>query len=53
MAEARVFVVDGARTPFLKARGSLGEFSAADLAVAAGRPLLARMPFAPTAPLTK
>ena len=49
MAEARVFVVDGARTPFLKARGSLGEFSAADLAVAAGRPLLARMPFAPSA----
>jgi acetyl-CoA C-acetyltransferase len=49
MAEARVFVVDGARTPFLKARGSLGEFSAADLAVAAGRPLLARMPFSPTA----
>ena len=49
MAEARVFVVDGARTPFLKARGSLGEVSAADLAVAAGRPLLARMPFAPSA----
>jgi acetyl-CoA C-acetyltransferase len=42
-------VVDGARTPFLKARGSLGEFSAADLAVAAARPVLARMPFAPTA----
>ncbi|MDH4134522.1 MAG: acetyl-CoA C-acetyltransferase, partial [Gammaproteobacteria bacterium] len=49
MAEARVFVVDGARTPFLKARGSLGDFSAADLAVAAARPVLARMPFAPTA----
>jgi len=45
----RVFVVDGARTPFLKARGSLGEFSAADLAVAAARPVLARLPFAPTA----
>jgi len=45
----RVFVVDGARTPFLKARGSPGEFSAADMAVAASRPLLARMPFDPTA----
>lgn len=49
MPEARVFIVDGARTPFLKARGAPGPFSAADLAVAAGRPLLARMPFAPTA----
>jgi acetyl-CoA C-acetyltransferase len=49
MAEARVFVVDGARTPFLKARGVPGDFSASDLAVAAGRPLLARMPFAPGA----
>jgi len=44
----RVFVVDGARTPFLKARGTLGEFAAADLAVAAARPVLARLPFAPT-----
>jgi len=49
MADAKVFVVDGARTPFLKARGSLGDFSAADLAVAAARPVLARLPFAPTA----
>jgi acetyl-CoA C-acetyltransferase len=48
MSEQRVFVVDGSRTPFLKARGSLGDFSASDLAVAAGRPLLARMPFEPT-----
>jgi acetyl-CoA C-acetyltransferase len=45
----RVFVVDGARTPFLKARGTPGDFSAADLAVACARPLLARMPFPPTA----
>lgn len=43
----RVYVVDGARTPFLKVRGSLGKFSAADLAVSAGRPVLARMPFGP------
>ena len=49
MAQQRVFVVDGARTPFLKARGSQGDFAAADLAVAAARPVLARMPFAPTA----
>ena len=47
MASAKVYVVDGARTPFLKARNEPGPFSAADLAVAAGRPLLARMPFAP------
>lgn len=45
MSSSKVFVVDGARTPFLKARGDQGPFSAADLAVSAGRPLLARMPF--------
>jgi acetyl-CoA C-acetyltransferase len=43
-----VHVVDGSRTPSLKARGKPGLFAAADLAVAAGRPLLARQPFAPT-----
>jgi acetyl-CoA C-acetyltransferase len=43
-----VYVVDGSRTPFLKARGKPGSFTAADLAVAAGRPLLARQPFAAT-----
>jgi acetyl-CoA C-acetyltransferase len=42
-----VYVVDGARTPFLKARNAPGPFAAADLAVAAGRALLARQPFAP------
>jgi len=41
-----VFIVDGARSPFLKARGKPGPFTAADLAVAAGKPLLNRMPFA-------
>ena len=40
----RVYVVDGARTPFLKARGEPGPFAAADLAVMAGRALLARVP---------
>lgn len=38
----RVFLVDGARSPILKARSGRGPFSAADLAVQAGRPLLAR-----------
>lgn len=48
--QRRVYIVDGARTPFLKARGNVpGPFSAVDLAVAAARPLLARMPFAPDA----
>ena len=42
-----VFVVDGSRTPFLKARGRPGPFKAADLAVAAGRALLLRQPFEP------
>ena len=42
-----VYVVDGARTPFLKARGQRGAFSAADLAVSAGRDLLSRLPFSP------
>ncbi|KRT55422.1 acetyl-CoA C-acetyltransferase [endosymbiont of Ridgeia piscesae] len=37
-----VYIIDGSRTPFLKARGTPGPFSASDLAVAAGRPLLAR-----------
>ncbi len=43
-----VFVVDGARTPFLKAPGKPGYFSASDMAVTAGRALLARQPFHPT-----
>lgn len=42
-----VYVVDGARTPFLKAKG-VGLFSGSDLAVAAGLPLLNRQPFSPT-----
>jgi len=42
----KVFVIDGARTPFLKAAGKVGPFAAADLAVAAARPVLMRMPFA-------
>ncbi|RKF17005.1 acetyl-CoA C-acetyltransferase [Roseovarius spongiae] len=41
----RVFLVDGARTPFLKARGGPGPFTPVDLAVQCGRPLLARQAF--------
>ena len=41
-----VYVVDGNRTPFLKAKG-IGPFSGSDLAVAAGLPLLNRQPFSP------
>lgn len=44
-----VYIVDGARTPQLKARGKQGPFSAADLAVGCSRPLLARQNFDPTA----
>jgi acetyl-CoA C-acetyltransferase len=43
-----VYIVDGSRTPFLKARNRPGPFSAADLAVQAGRSLLVRQPFSPT-----
>ncbi len=41
-----IYIIDGARTPFLKARGKPGPFHASDLAVAAGRALLIRQPFA-------
>src|SRR5215216_3339266 len=44
-----VFIVDGSRTPFLKARSGPGPFTPVDLAVQCGRPLLARQPFAPNA----
>src|SRR5262245_9364923 len=44
-----VFIVDGSRTPFLKARSGPGPFTPVDLAVQCGRPLLARQPLAPTA----
>jgi acetyl-CoA C-acetyltransferase len=49
MATRRVHVVDGARTPFLKAKKGLGPFTGSDLAVACGRPLLNRQPFDATA----
>ncbi len=40
----RVFIVDGARTPILKARGRRGPFSASDLATRLGRAFLSRVP---------
>ncbi len=40
-----VYIVDGSRTPFLKAKGQQGPFLATDLAVAAARPLLLRQNF--------
>ena len=43
-----VNIVDGSRTPFLKAGDKPGPFLASDLAVAAARPLISRQPF--TAP---
>jgi acetyl-CoA C-acetyltransferase len=42
-----IYVVDGARTPFLKSKNRPGPFSAADLATQAGRTLLVRQKFAP------
>src|SRR5215831_15504272 len=43
-----IYIVDGARTPFLKARNRPGPFAASDLATDAGRAVLLRQPFAPT-----
>jgi len=43
-----IYIIDGARTPFLKSRNRPGPFSASDLATAAGKSLLVRQPFAPT-----
>jgi acetyl-CoA C-acetyltransferase len=42
---APVYIVDGARTPFLKARNKPGPFAASDLATAAGSALLLRQKF--------
>ena len=43
-----VYIVDGSRTPQLKAKGKPGPFSAASLALSCSRPLLARQPFEPS-----
>src|SRR3979490_525279 len=42
-----IYVVDGARTPFLKSKNRPGPFAASDLATQAGRTLLARQKSAP------
>src|SRR5687767_12520902 len=42
-----VYVVDGARTPFLKSKNRPGPFAASDLATQAGRALLMRQKFSP------
>lgn len=42
-----VYIIDGNRTPFLKARNRPGPFAASDLATDAGRALLLRQRFAP------
>jgi acetyl-CoA C-acetyltransferase len=42
-----IYIVDGARTPFLKSRNRPGPFSASDLATAAGKALLVRQKFSP------
>ena len=42
-----IYIIDGARTPFLKARNAPGPFAASDMATAAGSALLARQRFAP------
>ena len=44
-ASSSVYIVDGSRTPYIRARGIPGPFHAADLAVLAGRGLLARQSF--------
>ena len=42
-----IYIIDGARTPFLKAKNRPGPFSAGDLATQAGRALLVRQRFSP------
>jgi acetyl-CoA C-acetyltransferase len=43
-----IYIIDGARTPFLKSRNKPGPFAASDLATMAGRAVLTRQPFEPT-----
>jgi acetyl-CoA C-acetyltransferase len=42
-----IYIVDGARTPFLKSKNRPGPFAASDLAAQAGRALLMRQKFQP------
>lgn len=43
-----IYIIDGARTPFLKAQKGPGPFAASDLATQAGRALLLRQSFEPS-----
>lgn len=47
MGNSAVYIVDGSRSPFLKARGQPGPFQASDLGVSAAKPLLMRQSFSP------
>ena len=47
MSAQPVYVVDGARSPFLKSKNRPGPFAASDLATQAGRSLLMRQKFEP------
>ncbi|MES2217016.1 MAG: acetyl-CoA C-acetyltransferase [Pseudomonadota bacterium] len=47
-SKEEVYIVDGARTPFLKAKGAPNTLSASDLAVNVGRELLAKQNFLPS-----
>ena len=49
MSRNPIYIVDGVRTPFLKARNRPGPFAASDLATDAGRALLLRQSFDPQA----
>ncbi len=46
MLREPIYVIDGVRTPFLKAKGKPGPWSASDLATASGKALLNRVPAA-------
>lgn len=47
MSNPEVFIVDGSRSPFLKAQSQLGPFKASDVALSCAQPLLLRQPFSP------
>ena len=47
MYSKAIYIVDGARSPFLKSKNRPGPFAASDLATQAGRALLMRQPFRP------
>ena len=48
MNRQAIYVIDGARTPFLKSKNRPGPYAASDLATQAGRVLLSRQKFEPT-----